>query len=76
MNVGCIPSKALLDSSHHYHNLQHLLPDHGIDCGTVKVDLGKMMERKDKVVQNLTRGVSGLLRKNKIEFFRHGAFHG
>lgn len=69
LNVGCIPSKALLDSSHHYHNLQHLLPDHGIDCGTVKVDLGKMMKRKDKVVQNLTRGVSGLLRKNKIEFF-------
>jgi dihydrolipoamide dehydrogenase len=69
LNVGCIPSKALLDSSHHYHNLQHLLPAHGIDCGNVELNLPTMMERKEKVVQNLTRGVAALLRKNKIEFF-------
>ena len=67
LNVGCIPSKALLDSSHHYHNLRHLLPAHGIEAGDVKLDLRKMLARKDKVVRTLTRGVAGLLRKNKIE---------
>ena len=67
LNVGCIPSKALLDSSHHYHNLHHLLPAHGIEAGDVKLDLRKMLARKDKVVRTLTRGVAGLLRKNGIE---------
>ncbi|MDD9981322.1 MAG: dihydrolipoyl dehydrogenase, partial [Gammaproteobacteria bacterium] len=67
LNVGCIPSKALLDSSHHYHNLRHLLPAHGIEAGDVKLDLRKMLARKDKVVRTLTRGVAGLLRKNKVE---------
>ena len=67
LNVGCIPSKALLDSSHHYHNLRHLLPGHGIEAGDVKLDLGRMLARKDKVVKTLTRGVAGLLRKNKVE---------
>ena len=67
LNVGCIPSKALLDSSHHYHNLHHLLPAHGIEAGDIKLDLRKMLARKDKVVRTLTRGVAGLLRKNGIE---------
>ena len=67
LNVGCIPSKALLDSSHHYHNLRHLLPAHGIDAGDVKLDLARMLGRKDKVVRALTRGVAGLLRKHAIE---------
>ena len=67
LNVGCIPSKALLDSSHHYHNLRHLLPAHGIEAGAVELDLGRMLARKDKVVKTLTRGVAGLLRKNKVE---------
>jgi len=67
LNVGCIPSKALLDSSHHYHNVHHLLPAHGIEAGDVKLDLRKMLARKDKVVRTLTRGVAGLLRKNKVE---------
>ena len=67
LNVGCIPSKALLDSSHHYHNLRHLLPAHGIDAGDVRLDLARMLARKDKVVRTLTRGVAGLLRKNGIE---------
>ena len=65
LNVGCIPSKALLDSSHHYHNLRHLLPAHGIEAGDVTLDLGRMLARKDKVVKTLTRGVAGLLRKNQ-----------
>ena len=67
LNVGCIPSKALLDSSHHYHNLRHLLPAHGIEAGDIRLDLRKMLARKDKVVRTLTRGVAGLLRKNKVE---------
>ena len=67
LNVGCIPSKALLDSSHHYHNVRHLLPAHGIGASEVKLDLGKMLGRKDKVVRTLTRGVAGLLRKNGVE---------
>ena len=67
LNVGCIPSKALLDSSHHYHNVRHLLPAHGIEAGDVKLDLARMLARKDKVVRTLTRGVAGLLRKNKVE---------
>ncbi len=67
LNVGCIPSKALLDSSHHYHNLRHRLPAHGIEAGDVKLDLRKMLARKDKVVRTLTRGVAGLLRKHKVE---------
>ena len=67
LNVGCIPSKALLDSSHHYHNVRHLLPAHGIEAGDVKLDLRRMLARKDKVVRTLTRGVAGLLRKNKVE---------
>ena len=67
LNVGCIPSKALLDSSHHYHNLRHVLPAHGIEADDVRLDLRKMLARKDKVVRTLTRGVAGLLRKNKVE---------
>ena len=67
LNVGCIPSKALLDSSHHYHNVRHLLPAHGIETDDVKLDLRRMLARKDKVVRTLTRGVAGLLRKNGIE---------
>ena len=67
LNVGCIPSKALLDSSHHYHNVRHLLPAHGIEAADVKLDLQKMLARKDKVVRTLTRGVAGLLRKNEVE---------
>ncbi|HSS65669.1 MAG TPA: dihydrolipoyl dehydrogenase [Gammaproteobacteria bacterium] len=71
LNVGCIPSKALLDSSHHYHNLQHLFPAHGIEVKNPTIDVARMQERKDKVVQTLTRGVAGLLKKNKVDTF-HG----
>jgi dihydrolipoamide dehydrogenase len=67
LNVGCIPSKALLDTSHHYHDAQHLLPAHGIEIEGLSFDLTKVMARKDKVVSNLTRGIQGLFRKNKIE---------
>jgi dihydrolipoamide dehydrogenase len=70
LNVGCIPSKALLDSSELYHQAKHEFPRHGIQAADVKLDLGAMMARKDNVVQGLTRGVAGLFRKNKIEHVR------
>ena len=69
LNVGCIPSKALLDTSHHYHNLQHMLPAHGISVQNPAIDVPAMIARKDQVVQNLTRGINGLFRKNKVTSF-------
>ena len=67
LNVGCIPSKALLDSSHHFHNVMHLLPGHGIAVDAARMDVGAMQARKDKVVSSLRRGVGGLLKKNGVE---------
>ncbi len=66
LNVGCIPSKALLDSSEEFDKAKHKLGDHGITLGTVKIDIKKMMERKDKVVSEVTSGVEYLMKKNKI----------
>jgi dihydrolipoamide dehydrogenase len=65
LNVGCIPSKALLDSSEHFALARHGLAVHGIRA-TVELDLGRMMERKDAVVKQLTRGVEGLFKKNGV----------
>jgi len=73
LNVGCIPSKALLDSSHHYHNLAHLLPAHGITIKGASLDVATMQARKNKVVQTMNRGVAALLKKNKVTAFSgHG----
>ncbi len=73
LNVGCIPSKALLDSSHHYHNLEHLLPAHGISVKNASMDVKTMLARKDKVVQTMNRGVAALLKKNKVDAYSgHG----
>lgn len=73
LNVGCIPSKALLDSSHHYHNLAHLLPAHGITVEGASMDVAAMLARKDKVVQTMNRGVAALLKKNKVDAYSgHG----
>lgn len=66
LNVGCIPSKALLQSSEHFAHAAHSFDDHGIELKDLKVNLGKMMARKEKIVDNLTKGIDGLLRKNKI----------
>jgi dihydrolipoamide dehydrogenase len=66
LNVGCIPSKALLDSSEEYDKAKHKLGDHGITVASVKIDIKKMMERKDKVVGEVTSGVDYLMKKNKI----------
>lgn len=66
LNVGCIPSKALLQSSEHFAQASHDFDEHGIELKDLKVNLGKMMARKEKIVENLTKGIDGLLRKNKI----------
>ena len=67
LNVGCIPSKALLESSDRLVEAQHALADHGIEVEGVKLDLAKMMARKDDVVGTLVKGVDYLFRKNKID---------
>jgi dihydrolipoamide dehydrogenase len=66
LNIGCIPSKALLDSSEHYAFTRGGLAAHGVQAGDVKLDLAAMMARKDRVVKGLTDGVAFLFKKNKI----------
>lgn len=67
LNIGCIPSKALLDSSERFHQVRHGLEVHGIRVSGVELDLPAMMKRKDKVVKILTQGIAGLFRKHQIE---------
>ncbi|TPN82154.1 dihydrolipoyl dehydrogenase [Aquimarina algicola] len=76
LNVGCIPSKALLDSSHHYEHAVKHFSDHGIEIpGDVKINLEKMIARKQAVVDQTTGGVEFLMKKNKIDVFEGvGAF--
>ncbi len=69
LNVGCIPSKALLDSSEHYEYAKKSLQDHGVLVGDVKLDLKALLERKDKVVREVTSGIDYLMKKNKVEKF-------
>lgn len=69
LNVGCIPSKALLDSSEHYHNALHQFADHGIDTGKLKVNMDTMINRKDDVVNQTCKGVEFLMKKNKIDVY-------
>lgn len=75
LNVGCIPSKAWLDSSEKYHELLHTFKDHGIEAKSVNLDFPKMRDRVKKVVSDVSGGVSFLMKKNKIEtFYGHGSF--
>jgi len=67
LNIGCIPSKALLDSSEHYWQAGHTFAEHGVKVGGLTLDLPAMMARKDKVVRGLTQGVRGLFKKYKVE---------
>ena len=71
LNVGCIPSKALLDSSEHYHNATHTFEKHGIEVKSPKVNLKQMMARKDEVISQTCDGVKFLMDKNKIDV-HHG----
>ncbi|MBN8683678.1 MAG: dihydrolipoyl dehydrogenase [Chitinophagales bacterium] len=75
LNVGCIPSKALLDSSEHFHMATHKFKTHGIEINTPQVNMQQMIQRKNEVVQDNNKGVEFLMKKNKIDvFFGHGAF--
>jgi dihydrolipoamide dehydrogenase len=71
LNVGCIPSKALLDSSEHYHNAAHTFQTHGINLSDLKIDLPQMISRKDDVVKQNVDGIQFLMKKNKIDV-HHG----
>lgn len=70
LNVGCIPSKALLDSSEHYHNAAHTFKNHGIDLKDLKVNLNQMVARKEEVVKQNVDGIQYLMKKNKIDVFQ------
>ena len=77
LNVGCIPSKALLQSSEHFHAAQHDFAEHGITVGDVQFDAAKMIERKDGIVTKLTGGIAFLFKKNKVESLHgKGSFKG
>jgi len=66
LNVGCIPSKALLESSHHFHRARHDFPAHGIHTGELRIDVGAMQQRKQQVVKTLTGGIALLFTKHKV----------
>ena len=70
LNVGCIPSKALLDSSEHYHNAAHIFNDHGISVQDLKADLPKMISRKEMVVKQNVEGIQYLMKKNKVDVYQ------
>ena len=72
LNVGCIPSKALLDSSHHVEFLNTHAAEHGVTISKLAVDIPAMQKRKDNIVQTLTGGIAGLLKKNKVDVL-HGS---
>ena len=71
LNVGCIPSKALLDSSEHYYNAAHTFSSHGIELADLKVDLAQMVSRKGEVVKQNVDGIQYLMKKNKVDVY-HG----
>jgi dihydrolipoamide dehydrogenase len=67
LNVGCIPSKALLDSSERFHQAAHSFESHGIHLENLTIDFAKMIARKDQVIAQTTQGIVGLMKKNKVE---------
>ena len=69
LNVGCIPSKALLDSSEHFHNAKHNFAEHGILVENVRPDIQQMIQRKNDVVEQTCNGIKYLMDKNKITVF-------
>jgi dihydrolipoamide dehydrogenase len=77
LNVGCIPSKALLASSETYEHISHHAGEHGIKVSGAELDLAKMLARKDGIVSKMTKGIEFLFRKNKISWLKgHGRFAG
>ncbi len=74
LNVGCIPSKAMLDSSEHYHNAAHTFKTHGIELDNLKINLPQLVARKNDVVKQNVDGIAYLMKKNKITVFTgHGS---
>lgn len=69
LNVGCIPSKALLDSSEHFHNAKHNFEEHGIQLSNLKADIKQMVKRKEEVVSQTSNGIKFLMDKNKVTVF-------
>lgn len=69
LNVGCIPSKALLDSSEHYHNAKATFAEHGVDINAPKVNMAQMIKRKQGVVDQTTAGIDYLMKKNNIDVY-------
>lgn len=67
LNVGCIPSKALLDSSEHFHNAKHSFVDHGIEIDALKINVSQLMKRKNEVIEQTCSGIDFLMKKNKID---------
>jgi len=75
LNVGCIPSKAMLDSSEHFYNASHTFTEHGIDLKDLNVNWPQMLKRKDQVVTDNVNGIAFLMKKNKITVYTgHGSF--
>lgn len=70
LNVGCIPSKALLNISHKYHELNHDFNKMGIEVGNTNLNWGKVQETKDGIVTSLTKGIEGLFKKNKVSYMK------
>ena len=70
LNVGCIPSKALLDSSHHFHTAEHSFKEHGIDISAPKVNIKQMINRKGDVVKSNVDGIAFLMKKNKVDVYK------
>jgi len=70
LNIGCIPSKALLDSSEHFYNASHTFKTHGINLANLNVDFTQMIKRKTEVVDQTTGGITFLFKKNKIDSFQ------
>ena len=70
LNVGCIPSKALLNATHKLHDAQHGFEEIGIETGPVKINFGKLMQSKNKAVSGLTSGIEFLFKKNKVDYVK------
>ena len=70
LNVGCIPSKALLQSSEYYHLAAHKAEEHGLKISKVEMDIAKMMKRKEGIVSGLTKGIEGLFKKNNVTYIK------
>jgi dihydrolipoamide dehydrogenase len=76
LRVGCIPSKALLDSSRQFWNLGHIFGEHGISAKDAKIDVGTMIGRKDKIVKQFTGGIAMLFKANKVTpYYGYGVLH-